>query len=69
MQGTEDAFRGALKQKGLPDFAITELYENMMFMEPFGYYGKEPLDWSLSLLDGKPTTFAEYAKTQKQWQS
>lgn len=61
-----ETFQGALKGSGMPDFAALEMYENMAFMDEFGYYGKEGLEWSLSLLDEKPTTLEEYfAKTPK----
>ena len=53
-------FMGFLAQAGLPEFAQEELYENMAFMDEFGYYGKKSLDESLAILDEKPTTLAEY---------
>ena len=36
-------------QAGLPDFAQLELYENMVFMDEFGYFGKQSLDESLAV--------------------
>ncbi|KAI4179159.1 MAG: hypothetical protein L6R41_008000 [Letrouitia leprolyta] len=61
-----ETFKGFLTGAGMPDFAALEMYENMAFMDEFGYYGKEGLEWSLSLLDEKPTTLEEYfAKTAK----
>ncbi|KAI4161189.1 MAG: hypothetical protein LQ342_005085 [Letrouitia transgressa] len=56
----KDTYKGFLTQAGMPEFAAQELYENMAFMDEFGYYGKESLAWSLSLLDEKPTSLAEY---------
>ncbi|KAL8978437.1 MAG: hypothetical protein Q9177_006405, partial [Variospora cf. flavescens] len=44
----KDTYKGFLTGAGLPDFAAQELYENMAFMDEFGYYGKESLDWSHS---------------------
>lgn len=61
----EDTFRGFLSKAGMPDFATLEMYENMAFMDEFGYYGKKSLDWSLSLLDEKPTTIEEFFTTGK----
>ncbi|KAL8709764.1 MAG: hypothetical protein Q9220_005550 [cf. Caloplaca sp. 1 TL-2023] len=56
----KDTYKGFLTGAGMPDFAAQELYENMAFMDEFGYYGKQSLDWSLSLLDEKPTTLADF---------
>lgn len=57
----KDTYTGQLAQIGLPPFAQEELYENMAFMNEFGYYKKQSLDESLAFLDGeKPTTLAEY---------
>ena len=49
MQVDKDTYKGFLLGAGMPDFAAEELYENMAFMDEFGYYGKESLDWSLSV--------------------
>lgn len=57
----KDTYKGILAHVGLPAFAQEELYENMAFMNEFGYYKKQSLDESLAFLDGeKPTTLAEY---------
>ena len=57
----KDTYKGMLASFGMPEFAQEELYENMNFMNEFGYYGKKSLEPSLALLDGeKLTTFAEY---------
>ena len=56
----KDTYKGYLKMAGLPDFVQEELYENMAFMDEFGYYGKKSLDESLAIIDEKPTTLAEY---------
>lgn len=45
----KDTYKGFLTQAGMPEFAAQELYENMAFMDEFGYYGKESLAWSLSV--------------------
>ena len=55
-----DTYKGVLAAAGLPPFVQEELYENMSFMNEFGYYGKRSLDESLAILDEKPTTLAEY---------
>ena len=56
----KDTFKGYLAMAGLPEFAQEELYENMAFMNEFGYYGKKSLNDSLAILDEKPTSLAEY---------
>ena len=56
----KDTYKGFLKMAGLPEFAQEELYENMAFMNEFGYYGKRSLDESQAILDEKPTSLAEY---------
>lgn len=56
----KDTYKRFLKMAGMPDFVQEELYENMAFMNEFGYYGKRSLDESLALLDEKPTSLAEY---------
>ena len=57
----KETYTGILAKVGLPPFAQEELYENMAFMNEFGYYNKESLEESLAILDGeKPTTLAEY---------
>lgn len=56
----KDTYKGFLKAAGMPDFAQEELYENMAFMDEYGYYGNRSLDESLAILDEKPTTLAEY---------
>ena len=56
----KDTYKGFLAKAGLPDFVRKELYENMAFMNEFGYYGKKSLDESLAILDEKPTSLSEY---------
>ncbi|KAL9009115.1 MAG: hypothetical protein Q9173_005827 [Seirophora scorigena] len=63
----KDTYKGFLTGAGMPDFAAQELYENMAFMDEFGYFGKESLDWSLSLLDEKPTTLEEFIAKSPKW--
>lgn len=43
-----DTYKGFLAKAGMPQFA-QELYENMAFLDEFGYYGKGSLDWSHSV--------------------
>jgi uncharacterized protein YbjT (DUF2867 family) len=62
-----DVFKGNLAKAGMPDFVQEELLENMMFMEPYGYYGGEKLDFSHSLLDKPPTTFEEFVRSAPAW--
>ena len=42
----KDTYKGFLAQAGMPGFAQEELYENMAFMNEFGYYGKHSLEES-----------------------
>ena len=43
VQASKDDYKGALAQAGMPEKAQEELYENMAFMNEFGYYGKASL--------------------------
>ncbi|KAL8778421.1 MAG: hypothetical protein Q9213_007421 [Squamulea squamosa] len=45
----KDTYKKELTGAGMPEFAAQEMYENMAFMDEFGYYGKESLDWSHSV--------------------
>lgn len=36
----KDTYKGFLANAGMPDFVQEELYENMAFLDEFGYYGK-----------------------------
>lgn len=45
-QLSEDVYKGILGSVGMPKKAQDELYENMAFMDEFGYYGKASLDES-----------------------
>ncbi len=45
-QLSEEVYKGILGSVGMPKKAQDELYENIMFMDEFGYYGKESLDES-----------------------
>lgn len=38
-----------------------------MNREKYGYYGKASLDFSLSIIDRKPISFKDWAKTQEAW--
>ena len=49
VQIDKDAYMGALAQAGMPQYIQEELYENMAFMNEYGYYGKSGLDWSHSV--------------------
>ncbi len=44
-----DTYKGFLAKAGMPQFVQEELYENMAFLDEFGYYGKGSLDWSHSV--------------------
>lgn len=45
-QLSEDVYKSILGSAGMPKKVQNELYENMMFMDEFGYYGKASLDES-----------------------
>ena len=62
---SKEDYKGALAQGGMPEKAQEELAQNMMFMDEFGYYGKEPLDESLSYLEEKPTELEPYVANFK----
>ncbi|KAI9858231.1 MAG: hypothetical protein M1824_004401 [Vezdaea acicularis] len=67
LEVTGEQFMEPMIKMGMPQFAAEELLQNMQFMTDYGYYGKESLDWSNSLLDEKPTTWAEFIKTVPAW--
>ena len=46
----------------LPAAVAEEFLENQLFVEEPGYYLGESLEPSLSLLDSKPTTWAEFVQ-------
>ena len=48
-QTDKETYKGFLTGAGMPEFAAQELYENMMFMDEFGYFKKQSLDWSHSV--------------------
>lgn len=43
LQLSKDDYKGALAKAGMPEKAQQELYENMAFMNEYGYYGKASL--------------------------
>ena len=43
VQLSKDDYKGALAKAGMPEKAQEELYENMTFMNEYGYYGKAGL--------------------------
>ncbi|XXG96067.1 hypothetical protein Hte_002344 [Hypoxylon texense] len=59
-QVPEGMFRGLMKTQGLPDYAITELYENVKLLEEFGYFGGLSLARTHSLVQDSLTTWNEY---------
>ncbi|PVH69716.1 putative NmrA-like family domain-containing protein 1 [Cadophora sp. DSE1049] len=58
----DDMYRGFIQSIGMSAVVAQELLENMKLMDQFGYYGKEPLDFSHSILVDKLTTWKEHAK-------
>ena len=62
----KDTYKGFLAKAGMPDFAQEEMYENMSFMDEFGYFGKQGLEWSQELLgEEKVTTLEEFLGKNK----
>ena len=59
-QLSEETYKGILAGVGLPKKAQDELYENMVFMDEFGYYGKASLDesYAVSVLFGLGSVLA-----------
>ena len=54
VQPSKDEYKGALAAAGMPPKAQQELYENMAFMNEFGYYGKSSLEESHSVSAKSP---------------
>lgn len=46
IQLSEEAYKEGLAKVGMPERVQEELYQNMVFMYEFGYYGKASLDES-----------------------
>ncbi|KAK4184570.1 NmrA family transcriptional regulator [Podospora australis] len=63
----EEVYKNILKGAGMPEFVAQELLENMLLLDSFGYYGKESLDWTHSLLEDKLTTWDEFVKKTPLW--
>ncbi|KAI0198340.1 NMRAL1 protein [Astrocystis sublimbata] len=61
-QTPKDAFYDFMKSTGMPDFAVDEMYENMVLLQDFGYYGGLPLEESHKFVTEKLTTVAEFFK-------
>ncbi|KAI0474726.1 NmrA-like family protein [Xylaria cf. heliscus] len=59
----KEDFYGFMKSAGLPEFAVDELYENMVLMQDYGYYGGLQLDESLKFVEDPLTTWAEVVKS------
>ena len=43
VQASENDYKSALAEVGMPEKAQVEMYENMAFMNEYGYYGKASL--------------------------
>ncbi|KAI0141620.1 NmrA-like family protein [Xylariaceae sp. FL1272] len=56
-----------LSTTGMPPHAIEEMYENMVLMQDFGYYGGEPLDESLKYVEDQLTSWEEHARNAAAW--
>jgi len=62
---TPEQFKTGLKMAGLPEMAHEEMYQNMVLMPRYGYYGGADLQWSNDLLDEKATTWKEFITQEK----
>jgi hypothetical protein len=51
-----EVFLATMKGYGLPDFMATELLENMILCEKYGYYGGAGLDETHALVEDRLTT-------------
>lgn len=58
----KDGFYAFMKGTGMPDFAVDEMYENMVLMQDFGYYGGAPLDESHAFVEDSLTSWADFVK-------
>jgi len=58
----EEMFRAFMKSQGAPDHVISELYENVILFQEFGYYGGESLDETHKLVAEPLTGWEEYAQ-------
>ena len=52
LQVSKEDFKAGLGQ--MPEKGKEEMYENMAFMTDFGYFGKDKLEWSLSVCPPNP---------------
>ncbi|KAI0473693.1 NMRAL1 protein [Xylariaceae sp. FL0804] len=59
---SEADFRAGFAAWGAPEFVATEMYENMLLMQDFGYYGGAPLEPSLALVEEPLTTWEQHIK-------
>ncbi|GJC96009.1 NmrA-like family protein [Colletotrichum higginsianum IMI 349063] len=59
----DEVFAAGIKEAmGVPDWVAEEMLENMQLIYDGGYYGFEPLDESLAILEDKPTTCLEFIR-------
>jgi len=66
-QLSESDYKAALTGNGMPEFIAQELFENMLLLDQFGYYGGESLDETHKLVEDKLTTWEEYARKSTKW--
>jgi len=55
-----DAFKGILAMSGMPEFLHEEMLENFLMLDDCGYFNKETLDFSHSILSEPLTTFKDF---------
>jgi hypothetical protein len=58
LQGVKDSM-------GLPEWAAEGILEMMHLVNSSGYFGSEPLDESLALLEDQPTSWVEFLRTTR----
>ncbi|KAI1818212.1 NmrA-like family protein [Poronia punctata] len=61
-QTSKDDFYAFMKGTGMPDFAVDEMYENLLLLQDYGYYGNESLEESLKFVKEPLTTWEEYIR-------
>jgi len=69
VESTPAQFKQGLAMGGLPELGQEEMYQNMILMPRYGYYGGADLQWSNDILDEKPTTWKEFIKRDKAFKS
>lgn len=62
---TPEQYKVVLGASGLPEKGHGEMYQNMILMPRYGYYGGADLQWSNEILDEKASTWKEFITREK----